>query len=98
MRCSQVIKIGDLNLYQGGYKKGNKPQERRVFLFDCLLLCCKLSSARKDISEYKLREKFDLKKMHVIDTPDSEGKWSYLCYSVVLILITADSCIYLITH
>ena len=71
MRCSQLIKIGDLTLHQGGYKKGSKSQERRVFLFDCLLLCCKLST-RKD--EYKLREKFDLKKAYLIDTPDSEGQ------------------------
>ena len=67
-----MIKIGRRNL-----------PERYVFLFDQLIVLCKPNNPRRDskagpVAEYKLKEKFLIKKVEVVDREDTEGNWSWM--------------------
>lgn len=58
---------------------GRRLTERRVFLFDGLLILCKpsqrrQSSVHQNHPECKLKERFFIRKVEIIDLPDTEGK------------------------
>lgn len=57
---------------------GRRLTERRVFLFDGLLILCKRrqSSVHQNHPECKLKERFFIRKVEIIDLPDTEGKRS----------------------
>lgn len=53
--------------------------ERHVFLFDALIVLCKPNLRRASVSgiqggEFKLKEKFNIRKITVRDREDCEGK------------------------
>lgn len=50
---------------------GRRVSERRAFLFDGLLLLCKPCPAKQDL---KLKERLYIRKLDIIDRPDTEGK------------------------
>ena len=54
-----------------------KNTERHVFLFDALIVLCKQNLRRTSVSgiqgEFKLKEKFNLRKMDVKDREDTDG-------------------------
>lgn len=60
-----------------------KNTERHVFLFDALIVLCKQNTRRTSVSgpqaEYKLKEKFDIRKIEVRDKEDVEGKLGGSC-------------------
>ncbi|KAI1309043.1 Protein son of sevenless [Halotydeus destructor] len=97
--CNEYILDGHLGKYSGG-KRDHRSSERHAFLFDGLLLLCKPATAKRSSSlvsshqypqgELKLKEKCFIRKMDVIDHPDtdfiaedSEGRlgWSSLTTS-----------------
>jgi son of sevenless-like protein len=51
--------------------------ERYVFLFDCLIIFTKLNTKRSSVTgpvgDYKLKEKFNIRKIDVADREDTEG-------------------------
>ena len=53
--------------------------ERHVFLFDALIVLCKQNLRRASVSgpmgEFKLKEKFNIRKISVRDKEDCEGMW-----------------------
>lgn len=56
---------------------GKRLTERRVFLFDGLMVLCKLNSRRQSSvhqnhSEYRLKEKFFIRKVEIVDCQDTE--------------------------
>lgn len=52
--------------------------ERYVFLFDCLIIFTKLNTKRSSVTgpvgDYKLKEKFNIRKIDVADREDTEGE------------------------
>eukprot|EP00118_Oscarella_pearsei_P019533 m.208247 g.208247 ORF g.208247 m.208247 type:complete len:1270 (+) comp39702_c0_seq23:557-4366(+) len=67
--CSELLLVGDLQRHLGK----RKFTDRHVFLLDGLLLCCKLlprKSSSSAGSEYRLKEKFNVRKMELIDLED----------------------------
>ena len=64
---------GVLNKYNRG-----RHTERHVFLFDALIVLCKPNLRRASVSgpqgEFKLKEKFNVRKITVRDREDCEGK------------------------
>lgn len=58
---------------------GRRLTERQVFLFDGLMILCKPNNKRSSVTgpvaEYRLKEKFYLRKIEIIDKEDSEGKY-----------------------
>lgn len=56
---------------------GKRLTERRVFLFDGLMVLCKLNSRRQSSvhqnhSEYRLKEKFFIRKVEIVDSQDTD--------------------------
>lgn len=57
---------------------GKRLTERRVFLFDGLMVLCKPNSKRQSSvhqshhAEYRLKEKFFVRKVEIVDCPDTE--------------------------
>lgn len=55
---------------------GKRNTERKVFLFDGLLVLCKPNSRKVTVSgacfDYKLKEKFYMRKVDIIDRPDTD--------------------------
>lgn len=70
---------------------GKRLTERRVFLFDGLLILCKPNSRRQSSvyqshPECKLKERFFIRKVEIIDHQDSEGKKIQL-FAIAILLI-----------
>ncbi|KAK3580871.1 hypothetical protein CHS0354_032932 [Potamilus streckersoni] len=69
--CSEFIIDGVLNKHMKG-----KTTERHVFLFDSLIILCKPNMRRASVTgpqgEYKLKEKFYLRKVEIRDKDDTE--------------------------
>ncbi|XP_052768277.1 son of sevenless homolog 2-like [Mya arenaria] len=69
--CSEFILDGVLMKHTKG-----KNTERHVFLFDALIVLCKQNLRRASVSgpqgEYKLKEKFQIRKMEVRDKEDCD--------------------------
>lgn len=62
-----------------------KNTERHVFLFDALIVLCKQNLRRTSVSqpqgEFKLKEKFNIRKIEVRDKEDCDGKMAFVCRS-----------------
>lgn len=84
---------------------GKRLTERRGFLFDGLFMLCKPNSRRQSSvhqnhPECKLKERFFIRKVEIIDLPDTEGKfiymcnhkWSY-CTTYTILLVKIDHCV-----
>uniref|UniRef100_F6WZA5 Uncharacterized protein n=1 Tax=Ciona intestinalis TaxID=7719 RepID=F6WZA5_CIOIN len=74
--CNEFIYEGDLTRVMG-----KRSSERRVFLFDSLLLCCKSNQARRPMPavsphEYRLKERILLRKSTVTDDESSDCQFS----------------------
>ena len=58
---------------------GRKLTERHVFLFDGLIVLCKPNSRRSSVTgpvaEFRLKEKFQIRKIEIKDREDSDGMW-----------------------
>lgn len=56
---------------------GKRLTERYVFLFDCLIIFTKQNTKRSSVTgpvgDYKFKEKFNIRKIEVVDRDDSEG-------------------------
>lgn len=54
-----------------------KPTERHVFLFDGLIILCKPNIKRSSVTyptgDFKLKEKFHIRKVEIKDKDDAEG-------------------------
>lgn len=54
-----------------------KPTERHVFLFDGLIILCKPNIKRSSVTyptgDFKLKEKFHIRKVEIKDKDDTEG-------------------------
>lgn len=59
---------------------GRRSMERHVFLFDSLIILCKQnvkrSSVTGPVAEFKLKEKYFLRKLEITDREDQEGNGS----------------------
>ena len=57
---------------------GKKQTERHVFLFDGLIILCKANLRRTSVTgpvgEYRLKEKFHMRKIEIFDRDDGDGK------------------------
>ncbi|XP_043192883.1 son of sevenless homolog 2-like isoform X2 [Amphibalanus amphitrite] len=70
--CSEFVKEGVL----GKVGSGRKLTERHVFLFDGLIVLCKPNSRRSSVTgpvaEFRLKEKFQIRKVEIKDREDSD--------------------------
>lgn len=71
--CSEVVMDGVLGKVGSG---GRRLTERHVFLFDGLVILCKPNSKRSSVTglagEFRLKERYLLRKIEVIDKEDGE--------------------------
>ncbi|GIY92459.1 son of sevenless homolog 2 [Caerostris extrusa] len=71
--CNDFVMDGILGKVGSG---GRRLTERQVFLFDGLMILCKPNNKRSSVTgpvaEYRLKEKFYLRKIEIIDRDDSE--------------------------
>ncbi|KAK5925760.1 hypothetical protein CgunFtcFv8_021392 [Champsocephalus gunnari] len=72
--CSEFIMEGALT------RVGAK-HERHVFLFDGLMVCCK--SNHGSPAEYRLKEKFFMRKVQIHDKEDKEGEYRH-AFEIIL--------------
>lgn len=72
--CNEFVRDGLL----GKLGSGKRLTERCVFLFDGLIILCKQNNRRTSVTgpvgEYRLKEKFFLRKIEIVDRDDGEGK------------------------
>jgi hypothetical protein len=59
---------------------GKKLSERKVFLFDGLVVLCKPNSRRGSVTgpvggEFRMKEKFHIRRVEIHDREDTEGKF-----------------------
>jgi len=63
---------------------GRRFAERYVFLFDGLIILTKQNTKRSSVTgpvgDYKLKEKFNIRKVDVADREDSEGNHSNILF------------------
>lgn len=59
---------------------GRRLTERYILLFDGLIVLTKVNTRRASVTgpvgEYKLKEKFNIRKIDIVDREDTEGRWS----------------------
>ena len=64
------------------HTKNKSTTERHVFLFDGLIILCKQNLRRTSVTnpsgEFKLKEKFSIRKVEFRDKEDGEGGTSYM--------------------
>jgi hypothetical protein len=72
----------------GKVGSGRRLTERRVFLFDGLMILCKPNSKRASVSvtgpiggEYRLKERYFIRKVEIIDREDTEGVQRCIIYN-----------------
>ena len=62
---------------------GKRLTERYVFLFDAMMILTKQNTKRSSVTgpvgDYKLKEKFNMRKVDVSDKEDVEGLGRLLC-------------------
>ncbi|XP_072171544.1 son of sevenless homolog 2-like [Diadema setosum] len=72
--CNEFIMGGTVGkVHTGKNKKQNT--ERHIFLFDSMIVCCKLNTRRSVSSsspEYRFKERYNLRKVNVVDRQDAE--------------------------
>ena len=70
--CASLLTEGTLFKYTG-----KRMTERYVFLFDGLIILTKQNTKRSSVTgpvgDYKLKEKFQMRKVDIIDKDDTEG-------------------------
>ena len=74
---------------------GKKVSERRAFLFDGLMVLCKPNNRRTSVTssvagEYRLKERFYIRKVEIHDKEDVDGKGSaavYCCCCFIFLTI-----------
>ena len=71
--CNEFIREDTLTKLSSGKKQ----TERKVFLFDGLLVLCKANTRRQTVSvasafDFKLKERFFMRKVEIIDRPDTD--------------------------
>ena len=96
--CSQIQRTFDCCLCADralSKQVGRKWSERHVFLFDSLIIVCKLNSTNSrrtsgsgSLVEYKFKEKYFIRKVQVVDVEDTDGTMPrclqpIICYIVV---------------
>ena len=63
---------------------GRRLAERYIFLFDGLIILTKQNTKRSSVTgpvgDYKLKEKFNIRKVDVADREDSDGEWENISY------------------
>lgn len=71
--CNEFIMDGILGKVGSG---GRRQSERHVFLFDGLMILCKPNNKRSSVTgpmaEYRLKERYFLRKIEIIDKDDAE--------------------------
>ncbi|XP_037102549.1 son of sevenless homolog 1-like [Syngnathus acus] len=68
--CRRLVMEGTLN------RVGAK-NRRHVFLFDGLIVCCKSNHGPGSSAEYRLEEKFFVRKVRINDKDDKEGEYRH---------------------
>lgn len=80
--CNEFIMEGTLT------RVGAK-HERHIFLFDGLMICCKLNHGpprlpgASSTAEYRLKEKFFMRKVQINDKDDKEGEYRH-AFEIIL--------------
>lgn len=70
-----------------------KPTERHVFLFDGLIILCKPNIKRSSVTyptgDFKLKEKFHIRKVEIKDKDDTEGT----VYSLLMLCLSKSNAV-----
>ncbi|KAG4066062.1 hypothetical protein HA402_001309 [Bradysia odoriphaga] len=71
--CNEFIRVDTLQLVSG-----KRITERKLYLFDGLLVLCKPANTRRPVTvgttnyDFRLKEKFPMRRVEVIDRPDTD--------------------------